>query len=292
MVHFLEQARYSIKSLVPSVADLLSNQALSLLVVAFLGPASLAIFSRSRSLMTTLRTLAVKFGMILVPSASALQARNDLNALRELLLRAPAIISSLVLPVLLAMSVLGDHLIRLWMGEAYIYPGLIAILALGNYATLVQEPVWSLLSGMDTHGRIAIAKLIAACFSALLLAAGLWGFHWGLLGAAVCFALPQVIVDGVIIPVYACSVLGVSKRSYLWRIFVRPLLCSAPFAAALMTGAAVVLDHPLWAMVLFAGGGIVSGLVFLRWLIPTSTKQLLTEAFLRILRKRSVETCV
>ena len=291
-IDFREQARYSVKTLIPSISSLLSNQALSLLIAAFLGPASLAVFCRSRGLMTSLQTLAVKFGMIVVPTASALQAKDDRQALHDTLLTAPATISSLVLPVLVAMGIFEDPLIRLWMGDAYVLHGLLAILCVGTYASLVQEPVWSLLSGMDLHGRIALAKLGAAAISALLLSIGLWVFHWGLLGAAVCFALPQLLVDGLVTPWHACRVVGVSKRVFLWRVFVRPLLCVAPFGVALAAGFALARDYPVWVVAACGGGSMVSGLLYLKWLIPTETKKVLTHMFGRIFPKRSMGTCL
>jgi O-antigen/teichoic acid export membrane protein len=289
---FVEQARYSIKSLIPSVADLLSNHALSLLIMAFIGPASLAIFSRARSLMGTLRNLAAKFGMIVVPIASELQARNDQGALRETMLAAPAVISSLMLPFLFAMGIFGNELMRLWMGEAYVFSGMIPILAIGTYVTLVQEPVWSLLSGMNRHGRIAIAKLIAACISVALLAVGFWGFHWGLLGVALCFALPQVLVDGFITPWYACRVLGVSKRSYLLGTFVRPMLCVSPLAMSLEAGTRLVSEHPVWAAVVFASGCVVSVLCYLNWLVSAAVKKRVAGVFMKMLTKPYEGKCM
>ena len=274
-IDFKEQARYSVKSLVPSISNLISNQALSLLITAFLGPASLAVFSRSRGLMTTLQTLAAKFGMIVVPTASALQAKNDLRALHDTLIKTPAIISSLALPVLIAMSVLGGPLIRLWMGEAYVVHGLVAILCIGTYFTLVQQPVWSLLAGMNIHGRIALAKLGAGVGSALLLTVGLWFLHWGLLGAAVCFALPQLLVDGLATPWYACRVVRVSKRLFLWRVFVRPICCVLPFAMALGGAAMIYATHPLRALGTLMLGSLLSACAYSRWLIsPRMRKRL------------------
>lgn len=287
----VEQARYGIKSLVPSIANLLSNQALSLLIVAFVGPASLAVFSRSRSLMTTMRSLAARFGMIVVPIASGLQARSDRAALRETLLTTPAIISSVALPVLIALGLLGNDLLRLWMGPAYVQPGLLAILAMGTYATLIQEPVWSILCGMNCHGQPAVAKLVAAGVSTALLTVGLWGFHWGLLGAAVCFVLPQVIADGFVTTWYACRIVGVSKRRYLWSAFLRPLLCVAPFAATLAAGAGHVRERPLWALAMISTGSLASGLLYLRWLVPSEMRKYLAGLFRRTLLNLTVRSC-
>lgn len=288
---FAEQARYSVKSLVPSIANLLSNQALSLLIVAFLGPASLAVFSRSRSLMSTLRTLAVKFGMIIVPTASALQAKNDRRALHATLLTTPAIISSLVLPILIVMGVLGDLLIRLWMGNSYVLHGLVPILCVGTYATLVQEPVWSLLSGMNLHGRIALAKLGAGVGSALLLTAGLWFLHWDLLGAAVCFALPQLLVDGLATPWYACRVIGVSKRLFLWQVFIRPGLCVVPFGSSLVVAFSIFSAHPKLGISLGLLGSALTLACYLNWLIPPLLRTSIMNRIRLLVPKRSAGTC-
>lgn len=288
---FKEQARYSIKSLIPSVSNLLSNQALSLLIAAFLGPASLAVFSRSRSLMTILRTLSVKFGMIVVPTASALQAKNDLPALRNTLLKTPAIISALALPVLIAMTALGDPLIRVWMGDAYVLHGLVAILCAGTYTTLVQEPVWSLLSGMNIHGKVAIAKLCAAVGSATLLTLGLWCFHWGLLGAAVCFALPQLLVDGLVSPWYACRVIGVPKRLYLWRAFIRPGLCVLPFGISVALAATFAGNHPGFGITLGLLGLSLTAFCYMKWLIPLHLRTQVANRIRCLLPERSPGTC-
>jgi O-antigen/teichoic acid export membrane protein len=267
---FKEQARYSVKTMLPSISSLLSNQALSLLIAGFLGPASLAVFSRARSLTTTLSTLAMKFGNIVVPTASALQARNDQQALRDTLFKTPAIISCLTLPVIISMGMLGDHVIRLWMGEAYVLQGLVPILCVGTYATVVQEPVWSLLSGMNAHGRIALAKLGAACFSALLLTLGLWWQHWGLLGAAFCFVLPQLLVDGLFVPWDACRRLAASRLEFLWRVHVRPGLCVVPYAFALWYALNHDRESPLAATLEAGAGAAVSAFCYLKWLVPAS----------------------
>ena len=114
----------------------------------------------------------------------------------------------------------------------------------------------------------------------------------GLLGAAFCFALPQVLVDGFITPWYACHLVGVSKRHYLWRTFVRPMLCVAPFAAGLAVGSELVLDHPLWALAVVAIGSLVSGLFYLKWLIPAVMMKYFTGLFWRFIPGKSEGACL
>jgi O-antigen/teichoic acid export membrane protein len=283
---FKEQARYSAKTLLPSISNLLSNQALSLLITAFLGPASLAVFSRARGLMTTLRTLAMKFGMIVVPTASALQAKDDVQALKDTLLATPTIISSLSMPVIVAMAIFGDHLIRFWMGNSYVFYGLLPVLCVGTFATVVQEPVWSLLSGMNVHGRIALVKLGAAVLSASLLALGLWWLHWGLLGAAICFALPQLLVDGLYVPCYACHRTKLSKSIFFWRVYCKPLFCVMPFAFASWHAVNYWNDHMI-AGVFKVGVGLALMLAcYLRWLIPTEVLNQVKNRLRRMMEHR------
>ena len=166
--------------------------------------------------------------------------------------------------------------------------GLVPILCIGTYATLVQEPVWSLLSGMNLHGRIALAKLGAAVVSALLLAGGLWFLQWGLLGAAVCFTLPQLLVDGLCTPWHACNVVGVSKRLFLWRVFVRPICCVLPFAIALAGVAMIFNTHPFGASGTMILGLFLSVWAYSRWLISPE----LYSRFLPVLPKRAPRICL
>jgi O-antigen/teichoic acid export membrane protein len=265
---FKEQARYGAKNLIPRVADLFSNQALSILITMFLGPAKLAVFSRPRALIRTLQTLAAKFGFILVPTASSLHAREDRHGLQMTLKTAPACIAALVVPAIVTLAILGDYVIRLWMGGKYVYPGLVPVLAVGALAPLVQEPVWSILSGMNVHGRIALYKMGSSIASAILLTAGLGLMKWNLLGAAVCLTVPQVAVDGFVTPYYACRRLGVSLSQYYWVTFLKPFVCLIPYTLSLIA-IPLLYSYSVWSIALILSGGTIpSAYLYWRYLIP------------------------
>jgi O-antigen/teichoic acid export membrane protein len=276
---FREQARYGAKNLIPRLADLFSNQALSILITMYLGPAKLAIFSRPKGLMRTLQALAAKFGFILIPTASSLQAREDRVGLQTTLKTAPACIAALVLPPIVTLVILGDYVIRLWMGAKYVYPGLVPILAVGALAPLVQEPVWSILSGMNIHGRIALYKLGASIASAALLAAGLGLMRWNLLGAAICLTVPWLTVDGFVTPLYACRKVGIPLSEYYWRTFLQPALCLLPYTCALL--AILLLERYTiwWPITAVAGGVIGSGYLYWRFLIPPQLRGQIARRF-------------
>jgi O-antigen/teichoic acid export membrane protein len=228
-----EQARFSAKGLIPRVADLISNQSLALLITGFLGLNMLAIYNRPRNLMRQGQTVAAKFGSILIPTASSLHARADQGQLRATFLKSTFFISSLTMPGVAALAVFGDQVIRFWMGGAYVYPGLVPVLAIGCFPSLVQEPVWSILAGMNQHGRLALCKLTAAICSAVMLGLGLAFLHWHLLEAALAFAVPQLLVDSMVAPVIACRSLDTAPARYYFTTYLKPLLGTAPFVGCL-----------------------------------------------------------
>jgi len=137
------------------------------------GPGRSGRFLTTQGLGRQLQTLSGKFGYILVPTASSLQAQADRAALRTTFSESSVTLSGLVAPAILVLAVFGDPLIRLWMGHEYVYSGLTAVLALGCFPACVQEPAWNILAGMNQHGRLALAKLAGAIGSAVLLAIGL-----------------------------------------------------------------------------------------------------------------------
>lgn len=280
-----EQARFSAKSLIPRIAVLLSNQTLSILVATFLGPAALAIYCRPRSLLDRVRTFAAKFGYILIPTASSLQAKADHALLQTTFKEATYTIACLVMPGVVALVVFGDDVIRFWMGDAYVYKGLMTVLVLGAFPTWVQEPIWGVVAGMNKHGRIAWAKLAGACCCAGFLWVGLAGFEWGLLGAAFCFAVPQVAVDGFVTPLIACRRLDVSLRSYYYRTFVKPLFYVGPFAGCLVLARVLLPLAPWQALATATVGAAVLALVYWTRVLPGPLRSKIVRSLHRIGRR-------
>lgn len=241
---WLEQARFSGKTVIPRVAELLSNQTLNILILAHLGPAALAIYARPRNLVAQFQALAARYGNILIPTSSSLQATAELTSIRHTCIKSACSLSCLMLPVLIALSVFGDDVISLWMGSFYVVPGLVAILALALFPGLPQEPVWSVLTGLNQHGTAATLRLAGAAASVVLLAAGLSLLKFHLIGAALCLAAPRLVVDALLTPMQACRRLGIPASAYYINVFVRPSLCATPYTACLLLARWLRDDSP------------------------------------------------
>lgn len=276
---FKDHLRYSAKGLVPRVADMLSNQFSHILIAIYLGPAALAVYSRPRRLIMAFRTLAAKAGYVLVPSSSALQARGDLPGVRSTLLDAPAGIAAVAIPAMAILSLAADQIMRFWMGESYVFTGLMPVLALGALPNIVQEPIWSVLAGLNRHGVIAIVKLIGSALAvALLLAAFSLGNQPSLLAAAWSLTIARLITDGILIPVTACRALKISFWSFYSRIYLFPLGCSAPAS----TGIALLLWTTNWGTIAISLASLaVSGWLYWRVLLPPNWRARLLRVVVR-----------
>lgn len=270
---FLEQARFSAKSVIPRIATLISNQSLSILIATSMGPAALAIYSRPRNLIQQIQTFAAKFGYILIPAASSMQAKSDHQSLRSTFMQSTFCLSSLFMPVLFALAIFGDEVIRFWMGDHYVYKGLMAVLAIGCFPGWVQEPIWSILAGTNRHGRVAIARLTGAICSAILVAIALLVFKRNLLAAAIGFVIPQAFVDGVVTPRLACQRLGACLRRYYWESMLKPFLWGAPYAVCLLL-ARWTMRESAWYPITFICVGVFSlGASYWRFIVPVSFKR-------------------
>lgn len=286
---FKEQLRYSTKSMIPIISGLLSFQALSLLITFFLGPASLAIFSRSRGLMNTLRTMSAKFGNILLPASTAMHARNDREGLVTTFLATSRGITAIMLLPIVTIAILGDDIVRIWMGPQYVVPGIVALLSLGTMMSVIQEPAWSVLSAMNQHGKIAIVKLVAATISTGLIALMMGVFHWGLVGAAVLFVLPQVFVDGGWTCVRACARLHLSTATFFRHSLLAPLLYLAPYAVGLQIAEFLFANSVVGAFAITLVGGAITAVLYYRHILTPNMRESLGRKLQRLFRRFGVK---
>ncbi|MDM8008511.1 MAG: oligosaccharide flippase family protein [Phycisphaerae bacterium] len=265
----LEMLVFGSKTLAGSLSRLLLYQTNSLIIMAVLGPASLAVYSRSRSLVSHAQTSINKFGFVLTPMAGSLQAADRREELRRLLVTSSRLATYLSLPIVLVLAIMGDPLLHIWMGPRYQLGWVLAILAIGHLTEMTRQPVMGILAGLNAHGRLAIAGLAAALCSVVLgfLAVGILG--WGLVGAAVSVALPLALVNGVYVPVYACRRVAMPLRRYLAEINRGPLLCAIPFAAILLLGRVYCADNAYRALLYGAGGAtLILSLLYWKYVVP------------------------
>jgi len=216
------------RTLLDNVARVLLYQSNTLMVGYFLGVGPLAVYARCRSLVTALDRIVVKIAMVFTPQASALDARNDRAGLVAAVAQSTRYGLFVALPCVLFLVILGDRLLAVWMGDAFVAGTLLTLLAVGHLATFAQRGTYHVLMGMGVHGAPAVARMLTAIGGCGVAAVLLGWFEGGLVAAALGIVLPLLITDGLILPWLASRRLGVPVATLLVGGWLRPLLVCLP----------------------------------------------------------------
>jgi O-antigen/teichoic acid export membrane protein len=265
--------KFGSKAWLPSVAELVLVQTTNILIAASMGPAPLAVFSRSRNLVKYARDLVVRMAAVLVASVSSLQAAGEDEKIRDLIIKATRYAAFLTLPVTVLLAILGEPLLHVWMGARYADGPLLAVLAVGYFGSTLQLPVMAILSGMNRHGRLAAANMIGSAIATAAVAVVLLWMNLGLTSSAIAATLPLAVINLVYAPLHIRHRTGLSLTKYFREAFWFPLICMVPFALCLAIARWVFPANPMLA---FAGGGVAGGLILVpiywRYVIPGSLK--------------------
>ena len=280
--HAMELVRFGGKTLLESVSRIILYQTSHLLILGYMGPAALAVYARAAALVRHTLNLLNKFAYVFTPTASALQSAGEPDdtdrqqgnqALIDLLIRGTRYGLYISLPMVLVLSLLGGPILRVWMGERYAQGVLLAVLAVGHLPTLSQRATYQILVGMGRHGLPALAMLVAGLVALPLAIAALGPLQWGLLGAALALVIPLSIANAVVLPLYACRILGLSWWRYWGLVTVGPVLAATPLAVCLLAARSVWSGNAIAAL---AGGviagGLVSAPIYWRWVIPNRVR--------------------
>jgi len=269
-----EMLAFGGKTMLQGIARTGLYQLNNILVAYFLGPAVLAVYSRQRALVMHAMTFMKKYSYVFVPVSGHLDAQKDVDGLRKLLIESTRCGFYITLPIIAVLSILGDPLVWIWMGEDYRAPAVLAILALGHSLSLAQESSYSVLMGMNRHGLPSLLEVVAAASSASLCGAALGLFRGGMISVAICVSISVTAIGGTLVPIYACNLLRLSYLGYLRSVVLGPALAVVPFAGVLFAARVVWPDSPLWSLAVgLASGGVVLAAEYWFWVIPGSMRE-------------------
>lgn len=257
-------ASFGGKTLLQAASRVLMYQSNTMLVGYYLGVEALAIFSRPRSLVLSLEKTFAKMAIVFTPRASAAQARGDQQELRQMLINSTKYSLLVTLPGVIALIILADPLLHVWMGAHFAHGAVLGILAAGHLATYSQRGVYFILVGMGKHGWPAFLELLASLAAIALTALLVEVFGLGLLGAAIGMVAPLTIVHALILPVLACRLLQLSPMTIARESLGTPLLLSAPLAITLLLIRMIPTESDWVTLALAAvvGGAVYLGLLW------------------------------
>jgi O-antigen/teichoic acid export membrane protein len=224
------------------------SQLKSMLVLSQIGIGSLAVYSRLSALIRHTETIAAKYSLPLTPTASSLQGAGRHTEVRELVVNSTRFAAYLVWPILIGLAIAGDDVLMLWMGPQYDPTFVLTLMAVGALFPLSQQPMFTILVGLNLHGRFAYIQSVGGLLGLAASLIALRWFHWDLLG----LASVSLIVSNLTsfwIAVGTCRQLSIPVRDYFYRSYAGPLTCAMPFAASLLLVSLFFAGHPALTLV-------------------------------------------
>jgi O-antigen/teichoic acid export membrane protein len=185
----------------------------------------------------------------------------------------------LVLPLVLVLMVFGGEVMRIWMGPNYVNWILPAILAVGFLGTCIQTPIFSMLSGLNLHGRGALGQLVGAAISSGCAFVAINILNAGLTGAAVAVTLPLLFVNLVYLPALLCERLGQKLSDFYRDVAVPPLRRVLPFVVCLAIGRLLFKPHLFLACAVCATGSIFLACSYWKSVLPERVKLTMARKF-------------
>lgn len=229
-----EMLSFGGKTFLPTLGDLFSVQTVNILIVWFLGPTALAIFARPLALIRHVQTFMARFAFVLSPTASSMQAMDDVGKINELLIKAGRYGALIVFPMMSFLFINGGPLLQVWMGEQYNKQLLISAMVLGYLPAVFQLPMGSIVRGLNIHGRPGIVRFIAAIvgIGGAVFAMGILHLH--LEWVVVAVAIPLWASEVIYVPLYVKRHLSLSLRDFWRNAIVEPAIYVLPFTIVIL----------------------------------------------------------
>jgi hypothetical protein len=178
------------------------------------------------------------------------------------------------------------------MGPSYASGYVLPVLAAGFFLPIAQRSVYTVLAGLNMHGK---SGLISSAASLLIFGAGtvlLAVAGWSLNRAALLLVVSLAVGEGIVLPVFACRKLGIPLAKYLKAVFLRPLAGALPLAACLAMNRLLMPDGALLSLGLGAAATIVYLGAVAWWCRPAQTRWRNAGAALtRVMTRKPLPRC-
>jgi O-antigen/teichoic acid export membrane protein len=218
----------------------------NLVVGVYLSIGAVTFYAIGSSLIEYLRQGVSSLTMTFTPMASHLEAQQQSEQLRRLLIQGTRAVLFVALPIETVLFLRGPTFIGLWMGTPYAQTSgrVLQILILAQLVSLANKTGTSIVYGLGQHRpvvRWAWTEAVANLGLSLVLVRwmGLEGVAWGTV-------IPQVIFHLLFWPRYICQLVAIPVWHYIWQGWVLPGIAVLPFALACYLVERYWLPADLW----------------------------------------------
>jgi O-antigen/teichoic acid export membrane protein len=208
------------------VANQLIFYSASVVIGIYVNAAAITYFAIAASLINYGRNIVSVLTDTFAPSATRMDAQQDLAGLRNLMVVGTRTALLVSLPLCVGYILLGKPFIALWMGPAYASSAVfLTVLAIAQFVSMPQYVPALILAGMARHRALAYLSLVEGVANVAL--SVILVQRYGLIGVAWATVIPNLVFSAVTVPWYTIRILNLSWREYIVRAWLRPVLCAA-----------------------------------------------------------------
>jgi O-antigen/teichoic acid export membrane protein len=203
------------------------------LIGMFIGTAAVTSYAIAKSLVGYLATVIGSMTQVFHPYASDLHERGNSSGVGRALLIGTRTSLLIALPIGVSFLIIGPAFIGIWMGPEYGRSAgvLLAALTIPQIVWLSQSTAGNVLLGIGGHRFLTFLNLVAGiCAIAIGV---LLVSRFGALGVALGAAVPIVVSQAVILPVYTTRLLKLRITEYATAAYLVPLAAVIPYSAML-----------------------------------------------------------
>ena len=261
-------ANYGSVTFMIIVAGRLRFKTDAVIIGTFLSAAAITHFSIGARLVDYAGEVVSSLAQIFTPMSSHFHATGDYNQLRKIFLSGNRACALVMLPMTVALVVMGKSVIEAWVGQRYVssYTVLLIVL-IPSTVYQMQSTSNRILFGMSLHKSLAYVVLmegIANVILSIVLVRPL-----GIVGDALGTAIPLLCTSLFFLPRHMCRQLGIPVRRFLLEAYLYPLVLCIPMIFVLLLMQRSFYAHRYPQLVLNLATGLAVYGVGLVWFVLT-----------------------
>lgn len=208
---------YSVFTFIAKIADRIRFGMDAFIIGGFLGVGVITHYAIAKRLIGYWRNLIISLMGGIGPMFSRQLGRQDESAIRRTLVASTKLSTIFSLCVGLSLIVYGKPFIATWVGADYVdaYVPLLLLIT-GAMVDLSQQPSVGFLFGIARHKFYAYSNSVEAVLN-LSLSLCLVS-RYGMMGVALGYAIPMVVIRLFVQPLYVCKCLKMRYRDYYYGV--------------------------------------------------------------------------
>ncbi len=269
-------AKYSGKSFITQLGDMLRFRIDEIVTGSFIGIAQVTHYSIANRLVTAANGPTASILGLLNSLFARYHGMQDTGTMRRSLQLSMKLSGALAAFTLAAILLLGKPFIAGWFGAPYLDAYLpAALLGVAYFIARIQSPAISMFYAIDKHEYFAYINLFEGLLNLILSVLFVWQFHLGITGVALGTLIPILISKLLIQPFWVPRFVEMPIQKYYQIIAVILFSTVAIYGASYWAGVQSISFTPFWQLIATAIYLLVCMLLQLLLILDRSEKIIL-----------------